>query len=478
MPARISKARTKTRAVRASKSAGSTRRKTAARRSQKALRPARSSVIAPALIIPTLSRHMLVDGFDIVVDLKKSRGTCLVDARDGKRYLDFFTFVASSPLGMNHPALTAPEFQKKLAYVAVNKPSLSDIYTAEQAQFVDTFARVAMPATLPHAFFIEGGALAVENTLKAAFDWKIRKNRSRGYRDERGKQIIHFRQAFHGRSGYTLSLTNTDPVKTDLFPKFAWPRVLNPAVRYPLNEENLARVVADEETSLGQIRQAFLENKDDIAAIIIEAIQGEGGDNHFRGEFFRALRELADENDAMLIIDEVQTGLGMTGKMWAHQHFVEPDMIAFGKKMQVCGFLCGRRIEEVPDNVFKLSSRLNSTWGGNLVDMVRAQKFLEVIEAENLVENARVQGERLLSSLHRLAEEFPSVTNTRGLGLFAAFDMPDGETRGKVRALCMKKGLIILPSGERSIRFRPPLNVTAQEIDAGVALVTESLREL
>jgi L-lysine 6-transaminase len=421
---------------------------------------------------------MLIDGFDIVVDLRKSRGTYLVDARDGKRYLDFFTFVASSPLGMNHPALTAPAFQKKLAYVAVNKPSLSDIYTAEQAQFVDTFSRLAMPATLPHAFFIEGGALAVENTLKAAFDWKIRKNRARGYREERGKQIIHFRQAFHGRSGYTLSLTNTDPVKTDLFPKFAWPRVLNPVVRFPLNGENLARVIADEDTSLAQIKQAFYEQKDDIAAIIIEAIQGEGGDNHFRAEFFRVLREMADENDAMLIIDEVQTGVGMTGKMWAHQHFVEPDMIAFGKKMQVCGFLCGRRIEEVPDNVFKVSRRLNSTWGGNLVDMVRAQKFLEVIEEENLVENARVQGERLLSALNRLAEEFPAVTNPRGRGLFAAFDMPDGEKRTLLRSVCLKKGLIVLPSGERSIRFRPPLTVSGSEIDAGIAIISAALREI
>ncbi|HEX7573465.1 MAG TPA: L-lysine 6-transaminase [Bacteroidota bacterium] len=478
MPVHTAKARTKTRAVKSSKVVRSTRRRIAGNRTAKASRPSHSSVIPPSLILPTLSRHMLVDGFDIVVDLKKSKGTYLVDARDGKRYLDFFTFVASSPLGMNHPKLTAPPFLKKLAYVAVNKPSLSDIYTAEQAQFVDTFSRVAMPATLPHAFFIEGGALAVENTLKAAFDWKIRKNRIRGYREERGRQIVHFRQAFHGRSGYTLSLTNTDPVKTDLFPKFAWPRVLNPAVRYPLNEENLARVIADEETSLGQIKQAFIENKDDIAAIIIEAIQGEGGDNHFRGEFFRALRELADENDAMLIIDEVQTGVGMTGKMWAHQHFVEPDMIAFGKKMQVCGFLCGRRIEEIPDNVFRVSGRLNSTWGGNLVDMVRAQKFLEVIEEENLVENARLQGEHLLSALHRLAEEFHTVSNVRGLGLFAAFDMPDSDMRTKVRTACIKKGLIILPSGDRSIRFRPPLNVRGEEIDAGVAIIAKVLKEL
>ncbi len=478
MPVHTAKGRTKTRAVKGSNVLRSTRRRLAGNRRAKTSRPSRSSVIPPSLILPTLSRHMLVDGFDIVVDLKKSKGTYLVDARDGKRYLDFFTFVASSPLGMNHPKLTAPAFLKKLAYVAVNKPSLSDIYTAEQAQFVDTFSRVAMPATLPHAFFIEGGALAVENTLKAAFDWKIRKNRTRGYREERGRQIIHFRQAFHGRSGYTLSLTNTDPVKTDLFPKFAWPRVLNPAVRYPLNEENLARVIADEETSIGQIKQAFNENKDDIAAIIIEAIQGEGGDNHFRGEFFRALRELADDNEAMLIIDEVQTGVGMTGKMWAHQHFVEPDMIAFGKKMQVCGFLCGRRIEEIPDNVFQVSGRLNSTWGGNLVDMVRAQKFLEIIEEENLVENARRQGEHLLGALHRLAEEFPPLSNIRGLGLFAAFDMPDSEMRTKVRNACLKKGLIILPSGERSIRFRPPLNVRGDEIDAGVAIIAKVLREL
>ena len=472
-----SAARAKGKTKRARPASG-TRRPGREKRPARAMHPARTVVIPPSQIIPTLSRHMLVDGFDIVVDLKKSRGTYIVDARSGKRYLDFFTFVASSPLGLNHPALTAPEFQRKLAYVAVNKPSLSDIYTVEQAQFVDTFARVAMPATLPHAFFIEGGALGVENALKAAFDWKIRKNMAKGHREERGRQIIHFRQAFHGRSGYTLSLTNTDPVKTDLFPKFSWPRVLNPAARYPLTGDNLARTIADEETSLAEIRQAFHDNRDDIAAIIIEAIQGEGGDNHFRPEFFRALRETADENDAMLIIDEVQTGVGMTGKMWAHQHFVEPDMIAFGKKMQVCGFLCGRRIEEVPDNVFKVSSRLNSTWGGNLVDMVRAQKYLEVIEQEHLVENARNQGTRLLNALVHLAEEFPAVTNARGLGLFAAFDLPDGDLRTKVKTMCMERGLILLPSGERSIRFRPPLNVTAAEIDEGITLVRGVLKNL
>jgi len=472
-------AASKRRAARSSRAAGKRPSTKSARRpSQRSVRASSAPpAIAPDRVLPILRKHMLVDGFDIVIDLRKSRGSYIVDAKDGKRYLDFFTFVASSPLGMNHPKMTAPDFLKKLAYVAVNKPSNSDIYTAEQAEFLEVFERVAMPVYLPHVLFIEGGTLGVENTLKAAFDWKIRKNFARGYKEERGKQVIHFRQAFHGRSGYTLSLTNTDPVKTDLFPKFSWPRVLNPAARFPLKEENIAAVKRDEELSINQIKEAFYKNRDDVAAIIIEVIQGEGGDNHFRLEFFRALRQLADENEAMLIFDEVQTGIGMTGKMWAHQHFVEPDMIAFGKKMQVCGFLCGKRIEEVKDNVFALSSRLNSTWGGNLVDMVRAQRYLEIIEEDNLVENARVVGAHLVTRLNEMTSEFPSVfSNARGLGLFAAFDVATPELRTKIRTKAYEEGLIILPSGERSIRFRPPLTVTKDEIDEGIGIIRKAAK--
>ncbi len=480
MAARTTTRRRTARRTAVSRVRTTTKRKTARARTVKKRAGSRRTVAAPRIIpgavLPTLRKHMLVDGFEIVIDLKKSKGTYIVDAKDGKLYLDFFTFVASSPVGLNHPKMTSPEFLERLAYVAVNKPSLSDIYTTEQAEFVGTFSRVAMPEALPHAFFVEGGSVGVENALKAAFDWKIRKNLARGHREERGKQVIHFRQAFHGRTGYTLSLTNTDPVKTDLYPKFSWPRVLNPAVRFPLTGENLARVAQDEETSIRQIKDAFTANKDDIAAIIIEAVQGEGGDNHFRPEFFRALRQLADENESMLIIDEVQTGVGMTGKMWAHQHFVQPDMIAFGKKMQVCGFLCGRRIEEIPDHVFAVSSRLNSTWGGNLVDMVRARRYLEIIEQENLVENARIVGEHLLMRLTELADEFPAVvSNARGLGLFAAFDVVTPESRTAIRAACFEKGLILLPSGERAIRFRPPLTVTKEEIDLGINIIRKSI---
>lgn len=449
-------------------------RTTAATRTVRRRAPA--FLTSPDAVFPTLRKHMLVDGFDIIIDLKKSRGSFIVDARTGKLYLDFFTFVASSPIGLNHPKLTSAAFREKLAYVAANKPSNSDIYTGEQADFLSTFSRVAIPSYLPHAFFVEGGTLAVENALKAAFDWKVRKNFARGMREERGHQVIHFRGAFHGRSGYTLSLTNTDPVKTDLFPKFRWPRVHNPAMRFPMDAANTAIVEQEEALSIRQIKQAFHDNPGDIAAIIIEGIQGEGGDNQFRPEFFRTLRQLADENEAMLIVDEVQTGVGMTGKMWAHQHYCEPDMISFGKKMQVCGFLCGRRIEEVKENVFAVPSRINSTWGGSLVDMVRAQAYLEVIEEENLVGNAHVVGNHLLRHLQGLAAEFPDIfSNPRGLGLFAAIDVVTPEKRTAIREAALDLGLIILPSGERAIRFRPPLNVSTEEIDLGIEIIRKTL---
>ena len=441
--------------------------------------PAVRSHIQPSEIQNLIGRHMLVDVLDFVVDLERSEGAYIYDSKSNRRLLDFFTFVASMPIGLNHPKMMTPEFLEKLALVAVNKPTNSDVYTLEMAEFVETFARVAMPGYLPYVFFIEGGSLGVENALKAAFDWKVRKNFTKGYKEERGTQVIHFRRCFHGRSGYTLSLTNTDPVKVDLFPKFKWPRIDNPSVRFPLNDENRKAVEKAEELSLNQIKDAIRQNKDDIASIIIEPIQGEGGDNHFRKEFLVALRTIADESDIMLIFDEVQTGVGLTGKMWAHEHFVQPDLMSFGKKTQVCGFMSSKRIDEVPDNVFKVASRLNSTWGGSLVDMVRSQRYLEIIEEEHLVDNARVMGEYLGARLQELQTEFPNmVSNARGLGLFRAVDLRNPGERNELRKKAFERGLVVLGSGERSLRFRPPLTIQKHEIDEALSILRDSLKEM
>ncbi|MDY0082603.1 MAG: L-lysine 6-transaminase [Ignavibacteriaceae bacterium] len=427
-------------------------------------------------VVSILSKQILADGFEIILDLEKSNGVMLVDEVTGEEYFDFFTFFASSPLGLNHPYLNSDFVKCTLGKVAVNKPSNSDIYTTYMADFVDTFAEVAKPDYMKYLFFISGGALAVENGLKVAFDWKVRKNFLKGYKEEKGHQVIHFKEAFHGRSGYTMSLTNTDPTKVKLFPKFNWPRIDNPKIKFPL-ENNLEEIIKSEETAIQQIKQAIKDNPDDIALIIIEPIQGEGGDNFFRPEFFKQLRQIADENEILLMFDEVQTGFGLTGKFWASEYYVKPDIIAFGKKAQVCGIMVSDRIDDIDDHVFKVSSRINSTWGANLTDMVRAKFILDVIKKDNLVENARVVGEHLKNELTNIQNDNPKlISNVRSLGLMSSFDFPSAEIRDKFRNQCYKEKLIILGCGEKSVRFRPPLTITKDEINKGLDIIKKVLK--
>ena len=297
-----------------------------------------------------IKKHMLADGMSPIIDLEKSHGSWLFDGATGKEYLDLFSLYASMSIGYNHPYVL--DNIDRLTKVVVNKPANSDIYSPAMAEFVDTIGRVAQPSYLPYAFFIEGGGLAVENALKVAFDWKAKRNMREGKKSP-SNLVIHLKDCFHGRTGYTMSLTDSpDPRKVQHFPKFAWPRVINPSIKFPINEESIEDLVLLEQKSISQIKEVLIENPDDVACMILEPIQGEGGDNHFRSEYFKMVKELSLENDFLLIYDEVQTGVGITGKMWAHQHFckvdcslecishcksMEPDVISFGKKTQCCG---------------------------------------------------------------------------------------------------------------------------------------------
>ncbi|GJF08805.1 L-lysine 6-transaminase [Mycolicibacterium cyprinidarum] len=437
-----------------------------------ALFPARARLgsrgFGPDEVRAVLARSILADGLDLVLDIDRSKGSYLVDARTGRSYLDMFTFFASSALGMNHPGLADDdEFHAELAAAAVNKPSNSDVYSLPMARFVDTFARVLGDPALPHLFFVDGGALAVENALKVAFDWKSRFNEARGLDPALGTQVLHLRGAFHGRSGYTMSLTNTDPNKVARFPKFDWPRIDAPYLRPGADMDGL------EAESLRQARAAFEAAPHDIACFIAEPIQGEGGDRHFRPQFFAAMRDLCDEFDALLIFDEVQTGCGITGTAWAFQQLgVLPDVVAFGKKTQVCGVMAGGRVDEIADNVFAVSSRINSTWGGNLVDMVRSRRILEVIETDGLFARAAERGRYLGDRLEDLAAEFPGlVGDVRGRGLMRAFSMPTAAQRDSLIAGLWDRAVIMLGCGPDSVRFRPALTVSRDEIDDAVDAV-------
>lgn len=435
--------------------------------------------LEPEQVHKTLRKYMLADGFPMVFDLRKSHDIWCHDALTGKEYLDLFTFFASSPVGFNHPKLTSPEIIRFLGEVAVNNITNSDLYTTEMASFVETFFQLAVPKGFKHAFFVAGGALGIENALKASFDWKVRRNFQKGYRREVGHRVVSFDYAFHGRTGYTLTVTRTDPAKYQYYPMFDWPRCVSPAIQFPLKDKNLEEVKKQEKLALAQVKQAFSDYPDDVAAIIIEPIQAEGGDRHFRGEFLKALKEIADQEEAMLIFDCVQTGMGLTGKMWAFEHFgVQPDMFCFGKKSQVCGFLSGDKIDSVENNVFHVSSRINSTWGGNVIDMVRCAKYLEIIHEEKLLDHAEAMGKSLLKEIEGLQEDFPKwVGNARGRGLMCAFDLPTPTDRNRFRSKLYDNGVAMLGCGERTIRFRPPLNIKEEHVKLAMDVMRKTLKE-
>lgn len=441
-------------------------------------------------------------------DMRRSRGSYLYDRNwradhgargvrlKSPRVLDFYTDFSSTALGWNHPALVDPRFRAKLGYLATRKFALSDVHPPEFGDFLQVFLAYARPRWAERVFFVEGGAAAVENALKTAFDWKLRRAWERDHPgaekpklddlDPGRGRIIHLKGAFHGRSGYTMSLTNTTAEKTAGFPQFQWPRIQTPGLRFDLdgNVENLHDVEGTEREAVAEVRRACSVHGDQIAALIVEPIQGEGGDVHFRGEFLRELRALADRHDFLLIFDEIQTGFGLTGKMWAHEHFgVAPDLMVFGKKTQICGFFAGPRVLAVKDNVFDASSRINSTWGGNLVDMVRCQRILETMKKEKLVANAAKTGAWLLRRLRRTAREVNAarpglITNVRGRGLMIAFDCPDRETRELLRRRCLQEGIFLLLCGARSIRLRPPLTVTRQEAEEAAQIIARAAKLL
>lgn len=425
---------------------------------------------------------------EISPDLWNSHGSYIKDV-SGEEYLDFNGFFSSSPVSFNHPRLRNDSFLKKITRAAVYRPTLSDFWTAEFAEFTETFRKVAVPPHLHHFFFIDSGALAVENGLKAAFDWKVRLNILKGKikndpQEEKrplGTKIIYFENGFHGRSGYTLSLTHTnDPNKYKYFPKFDWFKVEPPVMEFNnqgsvINKDTTEKKQKEAEKELRNILQ---QHGDDIAAIIIEPIQCEGGDRYIPSEFFAALRKLADEFDVLIIYDEVQTGFGATGMMWAHEYFGKealPDIITFSKKAQTGGILASfDKFSRIKENVFgnhdECKSRINSTWGGNIVDMVRCDEFLKIIHEENLLQKAGENGKYLLNGIRELCGKYHDYfSSPRGRGMMIGFDVISEKFTNKDLCSALKKeNCLCLYCGEKTVRLRPHLDITREEIDDGL----------
>ena len=428
--------------------------------------------------VTAIKTHVTGDLLDIVVDLDAGDGCRLYDLRDGTEYLDMTMFFSSATLGHGHPGLRLPDFELAIVRAGRVKPSNPDFATAEQARFAETFRRVVGDPELPLMFFIDGGTLAVENALKVAFDWKTKVNARKGIAI-RGSRVLHLERAFHGRSGYTLSLTNTDPSKIRDYPMFDWPRIPSPAVP-PGDEWETPELLPHEQVALEAAEAALRRYGREIACFVFEPIQGEGGDRHLRPQFLRAMQDVCREHDVLTVADEVQTG-ALTGGAWAYQSLgLEPDLVAFGKRMQVCGVMGGRRVLEVEDNAFREPSRISSTWGGSLVDMVRATRILEIVESEGLFEHSRQMGELLLGELRGLVAEFPSlIGQARGRGLMCAISFHDPAQRDQALAVARESyRTLFLPSGPDSLRCRPPLSVRPEEIVEAVAALRKTLGDL
>jgi L-lysine 6-transaminase len=428
----------------------------------------------------TLLKHVFRDGFDIVCDFAKSRDSFLADARDGRRWLDFHGFRGSSALGYNHPALVDGALLSRLGRAAVHEPSQADFASIELAELVQALSYAAIPEDLPRLCLVEDPERAINEALKAAFDWKSRKNLERGLEEGSACSVLHFRQAFHGTSGYGLSLTNTgDPALTRHYPRHDWPRAPNPYARFPLEGASLRDTEDREIQAVADVRSALRERPHRIAAVVIEPIQGEGGDNHFRAEFLRELRRACDEFEALLVFDEMGTGIAATGRFWCHEHFeVRPDLLVFGARLGLGGVLGSRRLDQVEDGAFTERGRLGSSRGVSPVSALRAARIVDTVAADELAKAADEGGKTLLGGLGMIADRDDRMTNVRGRGLIVAFDLPSGEIRDRFLSGLRDKGLLALPGGLRSVRFRPPLSAKKDELDHGLGLVHDVLKAM
>jgi 4-aminobutyrate aminotransferase/(S)-3-amino-2-methylpropionate transaminase len=419
-------------------------------------------------------------------DAKKSLGNYLVDV-DGNVLLDLYGHIASLPIGYNHPDLLAAWKAGRFDWCAGFRPALG---IAPSAEWVDLVTRVMTrlaPKGLSRLVTVTTGSEAIENAVKTAFIHLARRRRAgrapeaaelaaamkNAQADVNGFKMLSFEGGFHGRSMGALSLTRSKPIHKLDVPAFDWPTAPFPANRFPL-ADHAALNNAAEARSLEAVKQVFVQYPDRVAAVIVEPIQGEGGDCHASNDFFQKLRRLAREHGVLFIADEVQTGGGATGTFWAHEAWGlddPPDLVTFAKKMQVAGFY-------LKDELFPAEPlRIFNTFLGDPLRMAQLEVIAEISDRDRLVENAKVTGAYLVRSLERLQARYPAVlSNARGRGTFAAVDARDAATQAKLLEHLRRAGVESGGSGTHSIRFRPANILLPRHVDEGLGVLEEACK--
>lgn len=420
-------------------------------------------------------------------DSKASIGNYIVDV-DGNVILDVYSHIAVEPLGYNHPALLAAWKDGRFDWAAGYRPALG---IAPPPEWVDLLEKQILPIApkgLDHIITVTSGAEAVENALKIAFLTAARRRRGGPASAEDALAVMNndqpginelviasFDGAFHGRSLGALSATRSKAIHKLDFPAFRWPMLPFPASRFPLDEHAEENALA-EARALEATEALFSELEGRVAGLIVEPIQGEGGDRHASPAFFRALRQICRAHGVVFIVDEVQTGCGATGAFWAHSHWGltdPPDIVTFSKKMQVGGlFVQGHLMPPEPWRIF-------NTFLGDPLRAAQLGVILEVIARDDLLSVVRQSGSLLTNGLNLLAELHPGLlSQPRGQGTYAAFDLPDSPTRERLVQALRDRGLEAGGSGPRSIRFRPALVFAPRHAAEALDILDAALRSL
>lgn len=429
----------------------------------------------------------------VVMDDVASRGCWLVDV-DGNVFLDLFANFALGALGYNHPALLTAARAEAFAAAAANPTSTPFVTTPAWFEFLEALEQRYAPRGMARVFCVDAGGEGVEAALKAAFIQHGERRRAAAglpanplmLPEEEQRAIllenvgtdavvVSFSGAFHGRGLGPMSATHSKLIHKADLPAFPWPVVPFPANRFPLSrfaEEN-ARA---ESEALDTLERVLEQHSGRVAAVLVEPMQSEGGDRHASAAFFRGVQTLAQQAGAAFILDEVQTGMGMSGTLWLHEQLDlprPPDLVCFGKKMQMGGFFATSAYDVAQ------FGRMYQTRNGDRTRAALALATLRTIEGEGLLANVRETGAYFLSRIEDLAERHPAlVSEPRGRGLLLAFDLPTPAVRDDFLKRCLQRGVFATYTGTRSVRLRPHLITRRAEVDEALGVFDAVLREM
>jgi len=378
-------------------------------------------------------------------NIKKSRGTFVFDEKTSSYYLDFFGMYSSLALGYNHLAFQDDAFKQEIVKVSGTKVANCEMRTRELVDFIECFSNFAVPAEFTGIHFSCTGALAVESAIKAALFHVSSK------KEENHRVPVSFSKGFHGITSYGNFITDrVGGVRRRLegFPTTGWPKV----------------------SSVKELQKYIQNGTEEVGCVIIEPIQCTSGDIPFSLEQLNDIRKVTKENNIPLIFDEIQTGFCSTGDVWFFERLGwSPDLVVFGKKSQVSGFF----IREGFDEIFSTNEagRLCVTFDGDILDMIRCKHIIKAIKRENLLLNVKHRGNQLIEGLKQIR----GILNPRGAGVLIGFDLKDRTTRDRFIANLREKRMICNLAGKNSIRLRPPLSVSEDEIDMALNLIEEAL---